>query len=49
MLGEAWKGRSLGQSWQIGQGAFWGRLLGTLAKVTVASAMVIATTLGAWL
>jgi uncharacterized protein YqgC (DUF456 family) len=49
MLGEAWKGRSLGQSWRIGQGAFWGRLLGTLAKVSVASAMVIAATLGMWL
>jgi uncharacterized protein YqgC (DUF456 family) len=49
MLGEAWKGRDLGQSWRIGQGAFWGRLLGTLAKVTIASAMVVATLLGMWL
>jgi uncharacterized protein YqgC (DUF456 family) len=40
MLGEHWKGRSLHESWQIGQGAFWGRLLGSLAKVAIASAMV---------
>lgn len=40
MLGETWKGRSLGQSWKVGQGAFWGRMLGTLAKTIVGSAMV---------
>ena len=43
MLGEAWKGRSLGESWEVGQAAFWGRLLGSVAKVTIASAMVIVT------
>lgn len=43
MLGEHWKGRSLGESWQVGQGAFWGRLLGSLAKVTIATLMVIVT------
>ncbi len=41
MLGECWKGRELGQSWQIGKGAFWGRLLGTLAKVLVGSIMLV--------
>jgi uncharacterized protein YqgC (DUF456 family) len=40
MLGEHWKGRKLEESWQVGQGAFWGRMLGTLAKVTCGSAMV---------
>ena len=42
MLGEAWKGRSLNESWRVGKAAFWGRLLGTLAKVMVASTMVVA-------
>lgn len=40
MLGESWKGRGLEESWKVGQAAFWGRLLGTLAKTTIASAMV---------
>jgi uncharacterized protein YqgC (DUF456 family) len=40
MLGETWKGRQLGQSWQIGKAAFWGRLLGTLAKMLVGLAMI---------
>jgi uncharacterized protein len=46
MLGEAWKGRDLNQGWQVGQGAFWGRLAGSLAKVMVASAMVMVTLIG---
>jgi uncharacterized protein YqgC (DUF456 family) len=41
MLGEAWKGRTLGESWKIGQAAFWGRFLGTVAKTAIASAMVV--------
>jgi len=41
MLGEAWKGRTLGETWKIGQAAFWGRFLGTVAKTTIASAMVV--------
>ena len=40
MLGETWKGRDLGESWKIGQGAFWGRMLGTVAKTAIASVMV---------
>ncbi|HJT33207.1 MAG TPA: DUF456 domain-containing protein [Pirellulales bacterium] len=40
MLGESWKGRGLEESWKVGQAAFWGRLLGTLAKTTLASVMV---------
>jgi uncharacterized protein len=43
MLGEAWKGRSFDESWHIGQGAFWGRLLGSIAKITIASMMVVTT------
>ena len=41
MLGERWKGRELGESWQVGQGAFWGRMLGTLAKVLIGSIMLV--------
>jgi hypothetical protein len=40
MLGEAWKGRTLGESWKVGEAAFWGRVLGTLAKVIIAGVMV---------
>lgn len=39
MLGEAWKGRTLGETWKVGQAAFWGRFFGTVAKTTIASAM----------
>jgi hypothetical protein len=39
MLGEWWKGRGLAQALEVGQGAFWGRLLGTLAKTTIATVM----------
>lgn len=39
MLGESWKGRGLDASLQVGVAAFWGRLLGSLAKTLVASAM----------
>jgi uncharacterized protein YqgC (DUF456 family) len=46
MLGEAWKGRDWAQGWQVGQGAFWGRLAGSLAKVIVASVMVLLTIIG---
>ncbi|MCL6503262.1 MAG: DUF456 family protein [Pirellulales bacterium] len=46
VLGERWKGRELNQSLQIGEAAFWGRLLGTLAK-TVAGTVILATALAA--
>lgn len=39
MLGEWWKGRDLAKALEVGQGAFWGRLVGTLAKTTVATVM----------
>jgi uncharacterized protein len=44
MAGELWKGREMGESWLIGKGAFWGRLLGTLAKVLVGSIMLVVLT-----
>lgn len=40
MIGEHWKGRSTREGWEVGKAAFWGRLLGTLGKFGVASAMV---------
>jgi uncharacterized protein len=39
MLGESWKGRGLDQSVEVGKAAFWGRLLGTLAKTLIGSIM----------
>jgi uncharacterized protein len=41
MIGESWKGRTWGDRWQIGQAAFWGRLLGSVAKLTLSSLMVV--------
>lgn len=40
MFGELSAGRTMHQSWRIGRAAFWGRLLGTLAKSLVASVML---------
>lgn len=40
MFGEHWKGRSARKGWEVGKAAFWGRLLGTLGKIAVVSAMV---------
>jgi uncharacterized protein YqgC (DUF456 family) len=48
MLGENWKGRGMGQSWEVGKAAFWGRLFGTLAKTLVASAMVAVCLAALW-
>jgi hypothetical protein len=42
VLGEQWKGRDLGESMKIGEAAFWGRLLGTVAKSAVGGMMVAA-------
>jgi uncharacterized protein YqgC (DUF456 family) len=41
VVGETWKGHDLEMSWRVGEAAFWGRLVGTLAKLGVATAMVI--------
>lgn len=46
VLGEQWKGRDMNQSLQIGHAAFWGRVVGTLSKVVVASIIVVTTVLG---
>jgi len=40
MAGESWKGRDLDHGWQVGQAAFWGRLLGTAGKLAVGAAIV---------
>jgi uncharacterized protein len=47
MLGEQWKGKTMDESWQAGQGAFWGRVLGSLAKVAIASMMLAIGTIAA--
>jgi uncharacterized protein len=39
MLGELTAGRSIADSWKIGQAAFWGRLFGTLAKALIGAVM----------
>ncbi len=49
MLGESWKGRKLEESWQVGHSAFWGRVLGSLAKVMIASIMLAAGTMAVFL
>jgi hypothetical protein len=41
VLGELWKGRALDHGWRVGEAAFWGRIIGSLAKLAVATAMVI--------
>ena len=46
IIGEQWKGRDLEQSWQVGVGAFWGRILGTLAK-TIVGSIILAVALAA--
>ncbi|MEN6459716.1 MAG: DUF456 family protein [Thermoguttaceae bacterium] len=40
MLGEGWAGKNLRTSWPVGKAAFWGRLLGTLGKLSVGAAMI---------
>ena len=44
VAGERWKGRSRDQQWEVGQAAFWGRLLGTMGKLAIGIAMVVITT-----
>ncbi len=43
MIGEYWEGRTMEVSVPIGVGAFWGRLLGTLAKTMVGAVMIAVT------
>jgi uncharacterized protein len=52
VLGEIWVGRNMDASWQVGKGAFWGRLAGTLGKVLVGAVMiavVVAALIAGWL
>ena len=46
MLGETWKGRDLEQSFWVGHGAFWGRLIGTAGKIAAGAMMIIVATAG---
>lgn len=41
VIGEQWKGRDLEKSLNIGQAAFWGRLIGTLGKTLVGCVMLV--------
>lgn len=41
VLGEQWAGRDIDGSIRVGAAAFWGRLLGTLAKMLAGTAMVV--------
>jgi uncharacterized protein YqgC (DUF456 family) len=41
MLGEQWKGRESHERWEVGKAAFWGRLLGTVAKIMIASIIAV--------
>ena len=41
VVGERWKGRAWNESLQIGHGAFWGRVLGTLGKALVGGLMPV--------
>jgi hypothetical protein len=43
LIGEYWEGRTMEDSVPIGVGAFWGRLLGTLAKTMVGAVMIVVT------
>ena len=41
MLGERWAGRDWNTSWRIGKAAFGGRLVGTLAKMSLGAVMIV--------
>jgi uncharacterized protein YqgC (DUF456 family) len=41
VLGERWRGRDLDQSLPVAQAAFWGRMLGTVSKLTVSLMMAL--------
>jgi len=49
MLGEFWKGHGFDHSLRVGQAAFWGRLLGTAAKMLIASIMLAVAAAGVFL
>jgi len=41
LLGEKWKGREFDDSLPVGAAAFWGRILGTVAKSAVGLGMIV--------
>ncbi len=41
MLGEWWKGRDWDTRWEVGHAAFWGRLFGTVGKMSIGSMIVV--------
>ncbi|MBM4005352.1 MAG: DUF456 domain-containing protein [Planctomycetes bacterium] len=41
VLGERWRGRDYDHSFSVGQAAFWGRMLGTVSKLTVSFLMAL--------
>jgi uncharacterized protein len=41
VVGEIWGSRQINEDWQVGQSAFWAKLLATLAKIFVGSIMVV--------
>jgi uncharacterized protein YqgC (DUF456 family) len=48
IIGEIRAGQTFAQGWRIAQGAFWGRLTGTLGKLLI-GAIMIAVVIAAWL
>lgn len=49
MAGEFWKGHGFDHSLRVGQAAFWGRLVGSLAKMLTASVMLAVAASGVFL
>lgn len=43
VMGETWKGRDMDHVLRVGQAAAWGRLVGSFAKIVVASVMIALT------
>ncbi|MGA0334483.1 MAG: DUF456 domain-containing protein, partial [Kiritimatiellia bacterium] len=41
MLGESWKGSARDKTLEVGKGAFWGKILGTLAKSLIGTLMLL--------
>ena len=44
VIGEDWKGRGVDTSLRVGAAAFWGRLMGTAAKILVGAVMLVVAT-----
>ncbi len=48
ILGEYWKGRRIEEGWEVGKGAFWGRLFGTLGKILTGSVILAVIFVALW-